>query len=377
MRDAPASIIFLQRKEESLSSGLIDHLPDISIVETSSEQEVEEQLGASLCPLLIVDIRLLVRTPHDFIRVTECTEAAPSVIFVITHFDPELVISLHNSGCHKILLKMGDWTEILAREVRAVLRLRRIASENELLVSQLHEANQLLREKNRRLDEFCAVLAHDIRGPLGNIFMKLDFMSERLEGKLDERSMKFLTTARESTGRLIDIVQVMYEFARLGGKAAKMGEVNLSQLIHEILSDLYPEEQGGLDIQIDTLPKVWGNAELLRTLFANLFANSVKYKISDTVKVTVRQGRLVERSVGVFTEIVVADDGPGLPEGSVDLFTLFKRGSKEKVEGLGVGLAVVQRIVDLHLGHITLIPQGDEGGATFVFTLPLKQPFML
>lgn len=371
MRDTPAAILILGREEDAPPLALSDIAPRL----LSSESEVLTALAIDACSLVVADVSLLTSSPESFVREVECTESSPFVIFLINDFDPHLLVTLHNSGCHKIVVRRNDWREHLAKEVRAVLRLTRMAEENELLVSQLHEANQLLREKNKRLDEFSAVLAHDIRGPLGNVLMKLEYVAGKNQDLVDERSTRFLTGARDSTARLLDIVQVMYEFARLGAKATRMGEVFLSEVLEDVLADIASE---ALAVDIGTLPTVWGNAELLQTVFGNLLSNSIKYSLNSRVRVKIEQGGIVERSVGPFVEIMVADDGPGLPEG--DLFTLFQRGIQEKREGLGVGLAVVQRIVDLHFGTVSARSQGiGEGGsgATFLITLPLRQPFML
>lgn len=93
----------------------------------------------------------------------------PSVVVVARHPDTKLVNELYKFGCHRCIVKDAHWLEELGSAVDYLMRLRKVASENLILRAKLTEANAALVAKNARLDEFTATIAHDIRGPLGDL----------------------------------------------------------------------------------------------------------------------------------------------------------------------------------------------------------------
>jgi signal transduction histidine kinase len=149
--------------------------------------------------------------------------------------------------------------------VRHLLRIRRLEQENSNLLAKLTEANLMLEEKNRRLDDFSATVAHDIRGPLGGISMKLEYILDQYGNTFEPRVVQLLDRGLQATTRLTHVVQAMYDFAKLGSKAAKMCQVNLKKLINEVVADMSFDENIEIRIGIaENLPVVWGHAELLR-----------------------------------------------------------------------------------------------------------------
>ena len=86
----------------------------------------------------------------------------------------------------------------------------------------------MLAEKNKRLDEFSGTVAHDIRGPLGTISMKLEYIKDIYGDELDDRFKSIVDGTLQSTRRLIDVVQAMYEYAKLSSRAQKIEEINSS-----------------------------------------------------------------------------------------------------------------------------------------------------
>jgi signal transduction histidine kinase len=120
------------------------------------------------------------------------------------------------------------------------------------------------------------------------------------------------------------------------------------------------------------LPVVWGNSDLLSRVFQNLFTNAIKYNHREKVEISISFDGIVQRGIGEFAQITVADNGPGISPGDAGrVFTMFARGNgaERGSEGLGIGLAIVQRIVELHHGLIDLSSRPDEG-ARFTIFLP-------
>jgi signal transduction histidine kinase len=315
----------------------------------------------------------------EFTQELRLLDEEPALVALVSDSSPEVVGSVLLAGVHKCILKHARWTEELGPAVRQVVRVRRLEEENRRLMAKLTESNQMLEEKNRRLDEFSATVAHDIRGPLAGISMKLDYMIDTYEKGIDERFAQLLRRALSAADRLTEVVQVMYDLAKLGAKAAQMQKVALDQLVEQVVQDLDFDKQydGKLEVVIGVgnLPQVWGSPELLRRVFINLLSNAVKYSDKKQVIINVGLDRVEERSLAPFCHFYVEDNGPGIPSDELrDIFTMFRRGSHcgKAPDGSGVGLAVVQRIVELHYGSVQ-VSSSPQRGTRFTLALPMEK----
>jgi signal transduction histidine kinase len=310
-----------------------------------------------------------------FIQTLRLRDHDPSVIFLVNAPELHTLLQMHNSGAQKLVLKQEGWLDGFGTSVRQLLRIRRLEQENRLMMAKLMEANILLEEKNRRLDEFSATVAHDIRGPLGGISMKLEYILDVYEGELEGRLQELLKKSLVSVQRLTDIVQAMYDFAKLGAKAARMIDLDLQALVTEVVSDLPLQESEDISIFVGPLPRAWGNPELLRRLFSNLVSNAIKYNSKTNKQVSISCSGTSENSLASFVEIAVKDNGDGIdPADLREVFSIFRRGGHQPMnsDGLGVGLAVVRRIIELHYGKIRVESTVQEG-TTFFVTLPSER----
>jgi signal transduction histidine kinase len=300
-------------------------------------------------------------------------DTEPSLIVITPLADSRVIADLYNGGCYRCIVQDDRWKEELGVAVRHLLRFRQLVEENIKIRTKLTEANMLLAERNRRLDEFSSTVAHDIRGPLGGITMKLEYLKDNHPGEIAGRFAEVLNRALDSSKRLTGVVQAMYEFAKLGKAANKMEPITLSTLVEEIVGDMPFDPSLDINIGIGDLPVVWGNPDLIRRVFINLVSNAVKYNDKSPIVVNIGSGELIERSIGNFVEVFVEDNGKGIPEIELkDIFSLFARGSSAvDTDGAGIGLAVVQRIVELHMGQIAVGSKVGQG-TRFVLTLPIQ-----
>ena len=127
--------------------------------------------------------------------------------------------------------------------------------------------------------------------------------------------------------------------------------------------------------EFNALPHVWGSRELLRRLFLNLFSNAAKYNDSSTPVIKVSAVNVTCGHLGEMCEISVEDNGRGIPEHELEgIFRMFQRGSSagRDTDGHGIGLAVVQRIVELHFGKVRAVA-ANPSGTRFIFTVPLQK----
>lgn len=311
---------------------------------------------------------------NDLLHASKLSESHPSIILIEGKdaIPPGL---FYEGGGTRVLFEQDITQQEIGRALVQIDRIRKLQEENAKLVAKLTEANQMLEDKNRRLDEFSATVAHDIRGPLGGVVMKLEYLQERYASQLDERFSTLMSRALGSTLRLTDVVQAMYEFAKLGGEAPNMGAVSLATLIDEVIADLPVPSDLKIEFKIGELPEIWGNPQLLRRVFTNLFTNAIRYSDKPVIEINIGTRGVIPRALSDFAEIVVSDNGPGIPkEEQAAIFSFFTRGTNATVksDGLGIGLAVVKRIIELHYGDVRV--ESTIGvGTTFVCSLPLRQ----
>jgi signal transduction histidine kinase len=338
------------------------------------ESEFRRLLDGDEFQIVVFDHPVEVVTSRLYLPELRLRNSTPGVLVVALPEDPIAVASLYNAGCHRLVPKLPGWHSELAQGIRSLLRAKRTERAHDRMGERLTEMLGLLEEKNKRLDEFSMTLAHDIRGPLAGISMKLEYLLDVFPKEMPPRATQLMARALDSSKRLTSIVQSMYEYARLGAKAAKFEPVDLGTLVRETLSDLPLDTKMDVKVGVDTLPTVWGCPDLLRRIFINLVNNSVKYSDKPSLVINIGCERVEERALGRYADIFVADNGPGIPQEEVaGLFAMFARGSTARGdnEGLGAGLAVVQRIVELHLGKIYVKSEVGHG-VRFILSLPTE-----
>ena len=237
-----------------------------------------------------------------------------------------------------------------------------------------HEDEIRLREAandaNRAKDEFMALLGHELRNPLTPILATLDLM--RLQGKkvfVNERAI--IERQARHLARLVDDLLDVTRIAR--GKVKLVREpVEIAAVVTRAVETVSPvlEEKGHrLVTSIDPGLVVEGDADRLVQVVANLLANAAKYTLAKG-GIEVR-GRAAGDG-GVLLE--VRDDGGGIPGDLLPhVFDLFRQGpqaSDRAQGGLGLGLAIVRNIVELHGGRVAAASAGLRKGSTFSVWLP-------
>ena len=356
------------------SEALSDPLQGAELQLSSGISETYQTLQQSVVDLLVLETEGAIGEVLNLLHWLKLQDSEPAVL-VVGEANLNEITQLYSSGCQRFIGRGPDWLQDLAQSARSALRIRRLQAENQTLLSRLTEANRLLEEKNRRLDEFSATLAHDIRGPLAGVGMKLEYVLDKYGAQFPERAITLLNSSLQATTRLISLVQTMYDFAKLGARAARMHTLQLSTLIKEVIGDLHVNEARQIEIGIGELPAVWGAEDLIRRVFLNLISNAVKYNDKEVVIINIGTGNTRITPLATFVEIFVEDNGPGISaEEQESIFGFFNRSKQHthSTDGLGVGLGVVQRIAELHFGNVELTST-PETGARFSIWLPVEE----
>jgi signal transduction histidine kinase len=241
------------------------------------------------------------------------------------------------------------------------------------LETRVTERTAALEEAVAELEAFNYSVSHDLRSPLAAILNFTAILEEDYPDRpLDAEGIKMLSRIRRSATRATALLEDLLQLSRAGRAAMTFEPVDMTTLARETFAQVRAAE-GDEDVEfvVDELPEAIGDRILLGDVFANLFSNAVKYSRGcEKRRITV-----TGRSGDGEQIYEVADNGHGFDMRFKDkLFALFERlHADDDIEGTGVGLAMVSRIVKRHGGRVWAEGRPGEG-ARFCFALPRKEP---
>lgn len=234
------------------------------------------------------------------------------------------------------------------------------------------KAQQDLAEANRQKDEFLAMLAHELRNPLAPISTAAQLL--RLSADDPKRVRQTSELISRQVGHITELVDDLLDVSRVTRGLVRISRerVDLRQVLHDALEQTRPQiDTRHHQLDLPELPAplmVVGDSVRLVQVLANLLGNAAKYT-PDGGQLRVQMGRSGERVV-----IQVSDNGSGIDAYLLphvfDLFTQAKRMPDRAQGGLGVGLALVRSLVELHGGTIDAHSDGPGKGSTFTVSLP-------
>lgn len=242
-----------------------------------------------------------------------------------------------------------------------------------------------LERSNRELQDFAYVASHDLQEPLRKIIVFSERLCERHGESLAPEARDYLERIRRAAQRMQTLINDLLAFSRVTTRARDFEPVSLTQVVREVLTDLEARiEQTGGTVTVDPLPDIEADPVQMRQLFQNLLGNALKFRKPDQPPVVRVWAEPLtaprpEHGPGGSPEplcrVHVQDNGIGFEEKYLDrIFNVFQRlHGRGEYEGSGIGLAIARKIVQRHGGHITARSRPGEG-ATFIVTLPMRQP---
>jgi len=254
--------------------------------------------------------------------------------------------------------------------VRDVSERKRAEAEledlNVSLERRVQERTAELEAANRELDSFSHSVSHDLRAPLFQINGFATLLRKDRTSQLSADAVRFLERIEHGADQMGQLLEGLLEFSVAGRAALRRVPVDMQALVGEVLLMLRGPESARADIRIADLPPVKGDATLLRQVWQNLLGNALKFsRHAETPRIEVGAERR-----GAVVEYFVRDNGAGFDMKAGNLFGVFERlHNDQEFEGTGVGLSIVQRIVERHGGRVSA--SGEIGrGACLRFTLP-------
>jgi light-regulated signal transduction histidine kinase (bacteriophytochrome) len=224
-----------------------------------------------------------------------------------------------------------------------------------------------LQAVNRELETFNYAVAHDLRAPLRHIHGFAEILAEEAVTVLNESSKRHLNMIRDSVQHMGQLLEDLLRLSRLGRQELSRQVCGLNSVVEEVVSALKVEiGDRQVEWRIAELPLLECDPGLMKQVMMNLLTNALKFTRP-------RPSAIIEigqQIVNGETVIFVRDNGVGFSMKYVDkLFGLFQRLHRQQdFEGTGVGLAIVQRIVNKHGGRVWADGELNKG-ATFYFNL--------
>ena len=221
-----------------------------------------------------------------------------------------------------------------------------------------------LQKRNQELDQFAYVASHDLKAPLRGVTTIVKWIEDELVAELSPQLRTYLNQMKGRLSRLEDLINGLLAYARVGRTAQTPETVAVAQLLRDVAELVVPPEFT-LRVSPD-MPVLVTDRLGLGQVFTNLLSNAVKYHQRGTGHL-----EITCRDTGSSYEFRVQDDGPGIaPEYHQKIFLLFQTlRDRHTAESTGIGLSIVQKIIDEHLGTIRVESTPGQG-AGFIFTWP-------
>ncbi|MEP1079149.1 ATP-binding protein [Leptolyngbya sp. PL-A3] len=285
------------------------------------------------------------------------------------------MVSTHWRTRHRPSDRELRFLDLLARQATDLIEQRQDEAERKQLLAREQTAREEAETANRIKDEFLAVLSHELRSPLNPI---LGWSRLLQNSKLDEvRTKQALTTIERNAKLQAELIEDLLDVSRIlqGKLSLTVSPINLASTIKSAIETVRLAAEAksiAIETPLDsTMGLVAGDATRLQQVVWNLLSNAVKFTPAGG-QVTVRLEQVDHQA-----RITVTDTGKGIaPDFLPYVFDYFRQADSattRKFGGLGLGLAIVRHLVELHGGTIQADSSGEGLGATFTVHLPLMQ----
>lgn len=275
---------------------------------------------------------------------------------------------IHRHNRHQVLVRR-DLEDSLRQSQSLAQELQRAMGDIETSNHSLETKSDALKRSNDDLNQFAYVVSHDLQEPLRMVTSYLQLLERRYKDELDSDAREFIYFAVDGARRMQAQIRSLLEYSRLSTRGQAFTRVDLRDAVNDALQNLSLSlNEKGVDLCVDSLPRIHGDPVQLSILFQNLLSNVLKH--------ATKGGKDTSPRVDIYSSekpheylICVEDNGPGFEQRfSERIFEIFQRLSKSG-DGTGIGLALCKRIIERHGGRIWAESEQGKGTKIF-FTLP-------
>jgi signal transduction histidine kinase len=346
---------------------------------TTASGEESIKLASRMRPdLVLMDIRL--EGAVDGIEAAEVIhrEQDLPVIYLTAFSDPPTLERAKLTGPFGYILKPFEERDLATQIEMALYRhqadrqIRKQRDELEMRVqertAELRDAIGELELRNRELHDFAFIASHDLREPLRKIQIFGEMIKERFAGDLPDQARDYFTRMQNAANRMDQLLSALLRYSRISKQHEPFVEADLNVLVREAAADLAIIEERKANVLFGELPVLEVDSSQIRQLFGNLIQNAIKFNVSSCPEIKIH-GKVNNGLCSIYVE----DNGIGFEEQYLDkIFSPFQRlHNRDEYEGMGMGLAICHKIVEMHGGNITASSRPGDG-ATFIISLPMR-----
>ncbi len=253
-------------------------------------------------------------------------------------------------------------------EIKAIVSSSRDVTERKQHQIASDQYQTQLKRSNEELANFAYIASHDLQEPLRMISSYLQLLEARYGEQLDQDAQDFIEFAVNGAERMKRLINALLDYSRVERRFAQQQLIDLNEVVEcatKNLSVLLQNHQ--VELQCNVLPKIYANDTLMIQVFQNLISNSVKFRAEGNVLIDIKVKETDE-----FWQFSVQDNGIGIEEKyHAKIFAIFRK-LNAGIEGTGIGLAVIKKVVDLHGGRVWIESTLGQGTTVF-FTIPKMQ----
>jgi signal transduction histidine kinase/sensor domain CHASE-containing protein len=270
----------------------------------------------------------------------------------------------HNGKKHRFTSREQALVEGIASQAA-------VAAENAKLLAEMQKQTELIAKKNKELESLLVIVSHDLKNPLVALEGMASLLHEESGGQLSENGQHYLSRIQANVRQMDALIKDVQELSRIGRVETQIESLDVKEIVSEVLEELGEQPESANvsilnEIRVDRLSY---NRRGLKQIFSNLVGNAIKFSAYQNNS-QVALG--AEETAGEF-KFYIKDNGLGIDKQHYQcIFDLFCRLQELKnVEGTGVGLTIVQRILETYGGQVWL--ESEKGkGTTFYFSIPKK-----
>jgi signal transduction histidine kinase len=371
----PVKFLLVDDLEENLLSlEALLRRDDLSLLKASSGDQALEVLLEHDVALALIDVQMPGLNGFELaelMRGNERTRRIPIIFVTAGSTSERRRFEGYEAGAVDFIQKPIE-PDVLRSKAQVFFELHRQRQQIEEQRDQLRQQAEALTQADRRKDEFLATLAHELRNPLAPLRNGLDILRRNPDGENAAEIRDMMDRQLNQLMRLIDDLMDVSRVSQ-GKIELRKDKVRVADVVHsaaEASRPLIDRTEQSFELDIPTAD-LWIDADPARVsqVISNLLTNAAKYTPSGgTIKLSVTAD-------GSEAVIAVSDNGIGIPaEMQSDVFRLFAQvgDHRERSQGgLGIGLALVKQLVELHGGSVSASSAGTDRGSVFTVQIPL------
>jgi len=366
MNAVPLGRVLIVDDEVAHMKALCDTLEMEGYVTTghSSSRAALANLREGEVDVLLTDLMMPGMDGISLLRAARQIDGNLAGIVMTGHGTIDTAVQAMQDGALDYVLKPCKLSTLLP-VIGKALEVRQLRLEHAAMHERERRYIEELEAANRDLDAFSCSVSHDLRAPLRAVMSFGEMYVQQFDKEISPQGQQLLDRVLSGARRMDVLIEDLLRFCRFSRQPLYRSPVDVDALVRSIAAELRAcEGDRRIEVKINPLPARDADPSLLSLAFTNLLSNAFKFTRG-------RDPAIVEvgydEATGVFS---VRDNGAGFDMEYVEkLFGVFQRlHSSQEFEGTGVGLSIVQRIIQRHGGEIWA--QGAVGeGATFFFTL--------